>query len=109
MEFRLKITIQARRDFNSITDLTGGDSKDFGERLLALTQSLTAFPYRHGSWAGQPHIRKLPHASYLIFYKIHDKERVVEILCFWHAARDQGRLRLKEEASQPYQIAKVGA
>ncbi len=105
MEFRLKITVQARRDFNSIADLTGGDSKDFGERLLALTQSLTTFPYRHGSWAGHPDIRKVPFASYLIFYKVHDQERIVEILRFWDAARDQRRLRLKEEAAPAYLAA----
>jgi len=109
MEFRLKITIQARRDFNSIADLTASDSKDFGERLLALAQSLTTFPYRHGSWAGNPYIRKVPFASYVIFYKIHEKERVVEILRFWPAACDLRRLRLKEETTQPYQAVKLEA
>ena len=55
------------------------------------------FPYRHSSCAGQQNIRKVPYASYLIFYKVHETERIVEILRFWHATRDQRRLRLKEE------------
>jgi plasmid stabilization system protein ParE len=113
MEFRLKITIQARRDFNSIAQHIGRDdpraASDFGTRLLARAESLTTFPYRHGSWAGQQQIRKVPFPPYVIFYKIYDEERVVEILRFWHGARNQNRLRLREESGIPYQAAKLGA
>jgi plasmid stabilization system protein ParE len=51
----------------------------------------------------------VPSESHLIFYKIYDEEQVVEILRFWHGARDQSRLRLKEEADAQYQTAKLGA
>jgi large subunit ribosomal protein L33 len=106
MGFRLKITLQARRDFSQIAHRIGRDNpqaaQDFGVRLLQRTESLTTFPYRHGVWAQEPHIRKVTFKPYVIFYKIHDDEKIVEILRFWHGARDQRRLRLKEEAGLAY-------
>lgn len=114
MAYRFKINSQALRDLKQIGNLAQGGagtaSDEFAERLLALAESLTTFPYRHGVWAKQPHIRKMPFKSYVIFYKIHDDENVVEILRFWHAARDQRRLRLKEEEALAYGTAvKLGA
>jgi len=106
VEFRLKITAQARRDFNSIGRYISPEDPaaigEFGVRLLARVDSLTTFPHRHGSFIGQRNIRKVPFRSYIIYYKIYEEERVVEILRFWHAARDQRRLRLKEEAEIIY-------
>lgn len=103
MAFRLKISSQALRDLKEIGsyDRPGSSSSenDFCDRLLERALSLTTFPYRHGAWAGRRNIRKVPFESYLIFYKIHDAEGLVEILRFWHAARDQGRLRLKEDSA----------
>jgi plasmid stabilization system protein ParE len=111
MEFRLKITIQARRDFNMITRHIGRNNPraaiDFGSKLLIRAESLTTFPNRHGSWAGQQNIRKVTFDPYVIYYKIYDDEQVVEILRFWHGARDQRRLRLKEEPAQAYNAVKL--
>ena len=113
MAYRFKVNSQALRDLKEIGNFAhrgaGTESDEFAQRILAQAESLTTFPYRHGTWAKQPNIRKLPYKSYVIFYKIHDEEKMIEILRFWHAARDQRRLRLKEEASQPYGAAKVGA
>ncbi len=107
MAFRLKITSEALRDLKAIGRTPGAEQ--YAQRLLERAQSLLTFPYRHGSWGGQPYIRKVPSESHLIFYKIYDEEQVVEILRFWHGARDQSRLRLKEEADAQYQTAKLGA
>jgi addiction module RelE/StbE family toxin len=113
MAFGLKISSQALRDLKEIESYTQPDAmppgSEFNERLLDRAQSLTTFPYRHGSVAGRLNIRKVPFHSYIIFYKIHDDERVVEILRFWHAARNQRRLRLKEETPATYEAAKVEA
>lgn len=106
MDFGFRLTAQAKRDlkavwrhiaYNSLSDAT-----DFRDRLIARAESLTTFPNRHGSWVKEPNIRKVPFGSYIIFYKIHDRQHVVEILRFRHAARDQSRLRLKEDATTPY-------
>jgi toxin ParE1/3/4 len=99
----------ALRDLKSIGRYIASEDPvaagEFDERLLARAQSLTVFPYRHGSWAGLPQIRKVPLGSYIIFYKIYDDEKTVEILRFRHAARDQGRLRLKEESTYAYSVS----
>ena len=106
MAYRFKITSQALRDLKEIgryseeAGLTEAD--EFAQRLLEHAQTLATFPYRHGSWAGQQHTRKVPFDPYLIFYKVHEEERIVEILRFWHGARDQNRLRLKEAPGAVY-------
>jgi plasmid stabilization system protein ParE len=112
VEFRLKITAQARRDFNSIWRYTSPDDliavSEFGEGLLRRAESLTTFPNRHGSLIGQRNIRKVPFGSYIIYYKVHEDDRVVEVLRFRHAARDQRRLRLKEEPINSYSSSTAG-
>jgi len=102
VDYRFKIASQAKRDLNSIwryvARTNASNALDFGDKLLLMAESLKTFPHRHGQLAKRPNIRKVPYRSYLIFYKIDDKARTVEILRFWHAARDQRRLRLKEAA-----------
>jgi plasmid stabilization system protein ParE len=105
--FRIKITSGALRDLKDIGRTPGAE--EYALRLLERAHSLVTFPYRHGTLRGRPHIRKAPLESHLILSKIYDDRQVVEILRFWHAARDQRRLRLKEEAAQPYEAVKVGA
>ncbi len=71
-------------------------------------KSLRTFPQRLGSFAKRPNIRKLPYGNYLIFYKIDEEARTVEILRFWHSALDQRRLRLREETAA-YAVAAMQA
>ena len=107
MAFRLKITSKALWDLKEIGRTPGAEQ--YAQRLLKRAHSLVLFPYRHGALRGRPHIRKAPLESHLILYKIHDDRKLVEIVRFWHAARDQRRLRLKEEVAPPYEAVKVGA
>ncbi len=106
MAFRIKISSQALRDLKSIGNFVAADDPiaagDFDEKLLARAQSLTTLPNRHGVWIKEPNIRKMPLGNYVIYYKIYDTEQIVEILRFWHAARDRRKLRLKEEAKIAY-------
>jgi plasmid stabilization system protein ParE len=108
VDYRFKVAAQAWRDFNGIwrhiarEDVS--NARDFGERLMLKAESLKSFPERHGSFSKRRNIRKLPYRSYIIFYKINKETHTVEILRFWHAARDQRRLRLKEE-HPVYEIA----
>jgi toxin ParE1/3/4 len=100
MDFRFKVSSQARRDLNRIGQHIARDNPsgatDFCDQLLDLAESLTTFPWRHGSFAKRPNIKKVAHEAYLIFYKIDEETRTVKILRFWHASRNQDRLRLKE-------------
>jgi len=68
-------------------------------------KSLKGSPRRGFSVRRKPEIRRLVFKTYLIFYKIFEAEGRVEILRFWHSARDQGRLRLKEQAPASYSAA----
>jgi toxin ParE1/3/4 len=101
MEFQVSLTPQARRDLDRIGHyiaLTDTDAAHrFCDELVFAAESLQNFPHRHGNFAKRPNIRKLPYESYLIFYKIDEENRTVEILRFWHSARSQHRLRLREE------------
>ncbi len=73
--------------------------------LVLRAYSLKIFPERNSELPERLNVRKVSYHSYLIFYEIHSDQNWVEILRFWHSARDQGRLRLKEEASAPYSAA----
>jgi plasmid stabilization system protein ParE len=101
MDFGFKITDRARRDLLSIWKFIARDNRlaadRFYEELMTAAESLRRFPDRHGCSIKRPNIRKLPYQHYLIFYKIDEANHTVEILRFWHAARNPRRLRLKEE------------
>ena len=106
MEFRVSLTPKAERDLEHIGRYIARTNVDaayrFCDELVFATETLQTFPHRHGTFARRPNIRKIPYEAYLIFYKIDEKNKTVEILRFWHSARDQGRLRLKEEPLTTY-------
>jgi len=101
MDFGFKVTSQAQRDLRAIWRYIANDdlrvAYRFCDELYSAAESLQNFPHRHGNLVKRPNIRKLPYKAYLIFYKIDEETRTVEILRFWHTARNQNRLRLKEE------------
>jgi plasmid stabilization system protein ParE len=106
VDYGFKIAAQAKRDINNIWRYIARDNPanatDFCDELLLVAKSLKNLPHRHGRLAKRPHIRKVACDAYLIFYKIDEDKRTVEILRFWHSAQDQGRLLLKEELSAAY-------
>ena len=106
MEFQVTLTSKAERDLEQIGRYIArtdeGAAHRFCDELVFATETLRTFPHRHGNFARRPNIRKIPYEAYVIFYKIDEDNRTVEILRFWHSARDQGRLRLREEASPAY-------
>jgi plasmid stabilization system protein ParE len=106
MDFQVSLTPQAERDLERIGQYIARDSvqaaRTFFGQLMLEAKSLKRSPRRGFTVRRQPEIRKLVFKNYLIFYKIFETEGRVEILRFWHSARDQGRLRLKEELSPAY-------
>ncbi len=101
MDYRFKIAARARSDIRNIWQYIARDNvltaNLFRDRLLLAAESLQNFPHRHGNFPKRPSIRKVAFDTYLIIYKINEESRTVEILRFWHSARDQHHLRLKEE------------
>ena len=106
MEYKVTLTPKARRDLTAIWDYIARNNPDtaitFCHDLAQQAYSLKIFPERNFELRKRRNIRKISYQSYLIFYKVHVDQNWVEILRFWHSARDQGRLRLKEEDSPAY-------
>jgi toxin ParE1/3/4 len=113
MAYQIIVTAKAEWDLENIRDFIARDNPDaadtFCAELVREAKSLRTFPHRTGTFAKRPNIRKIPYQSYLIFYKTIEKNRTVEILRFWHSARDQGRLRLKEEPSAACSASPIAA
>jgi len=103
MDFQVFLTPQAERDLDRIGKHIGRDNvqaaHEFCGQLMFEAKSLRSLPRRGYAVRRQPEIRRLVFKPYLIFYKIFEAEGRIEILRFWHAARNQRRLRLRE--SQP--------
>jgi plasmid stabilization system protein ParE len=66
-----------------------------GHRLLDHAETLRHLPYRGGGVRQRPGVKKLILRPYLIFYRVEESARRVEILRFWHGARNPESLRLR--------------
>ena len=66
-----------------------------GTRLLDQAETLCDLPHRGGPVRRRPGVRKLVLRPYLIFYRVDDAARRVDVLRFWHGAQDPRRLRLE--------------
>jgi plasmid stabilization system protein ParE len=101
VDYGYKISTRARRDLVGIWKYIANDdpasASCFCYELMDAAESLKLFPYRHGSFIHQAQVRKYPYRSYLIFYDVNEQTSTVEILRFWHCARSQYHLRLREE------------
>ena len=64
----------------------------FGNRLLDHAEKLRGMPQRGAPVRARPGVRKLLLWPYLIFYRVNEQGRSVEILRFWHGAQDPKRL-----------------
>ena len=103
MEYQVALTPRARRDLANIWKYIAKDNPDaatrFCHNLAQHAYSLQTFPERGHELHSRSNVWKVPSERYLIFYKILEEARQVEILRFWHAARDRRHLRLQEETS----------
>ena len=59
----------------------------FGDYLVDRAESLANFPELGTPYRKRPHVRRLLCKPYLIYYRVHAGEQVIEIMDFWHAAR----------------------
>ena len=66
-----------------------------GTRLLDQAETLCRLPHRGGPVRRRPGVRKLVLRPYLIFYRVDDPARRVDVLRFWHGAQDPRSLRLE--------------
>ena len=66
-----------------------------GHGLLDQAETLRYLPHRGGNVRQRPGVKKLVSGAYLIFYRVNEPARCVEVLRFWHAAQDPDSLRLR--------------
>jgi plasmid stabilization system protein ParE len=62
-------------------------AKKLGSNLLDLALSLDSMPYRGSKVKKRRGVLKLIHENYLIYYRVSENKRTVEILSFKHGAR----------------------
>ena len=62
-------------------------AKKLGSNLLDLALSLDSMPYRGSKVKKRRGVLKLIHGNYLIYYRVNENKRTVEILSFKHGAR----------------------
>jgi toxin ParE1/3/4 len=88
----------ALADLKQITAFIAADNPEvaerFSNRLVDLAESLRSMPERGRPVKKWPGVRVIVLAPYLIFYRFERAANTVEILRFWHGARDLLSLEL---------------
>ena len=96
MDFKIVWTETALSDVGSIVGYVAKDNATaarlLGADLIALVESLTALPrqgrlYEPSRNRGE--IREILCSGYRIFYRVKEKQYVVEIARVWHGARSE--------------------
>ena len=62
-------------------------AKKLGSSLLDLALSLDSMPYRGSKVKKRRGVLKLIHGNYLIYYRVSEDKKTVEVLSFKHGAR----------------------
>ena len=85
-------------DLQEITAYIAADNVEvaerFANRLVDLAESLRNMPGKGRPVKGWPDVRVIVLSPYLIFYRFEERERRVEVLRFWHGARDPETLEI---------------
>ncbi len=91
MDFRVTFSEKSLRDLREILAYIAEDNpqaaEDFGRQLVNLATNLRRFPIRYPRDKRRANLRKTSLGSYLVYYEVLESERVVNILHFWHGAR----------------------
>jgi len=64
-----------------------GAAETLGRELLDQAMSLESLPYRGSRVKKRRDFLKLIHGQYLIYYRIREQEKVVEIVAFKHGSQ----------------------
>ncbi len=91
MDFRLQYTQRALNDLAEITAFIAEDDAEsasrFGSSLLDHLDLLARFPRMGVVIAKRPAVRKLSHSPVLVYYRVHEAKRLIEVLHLRHGAR----------------------
>ena len=88
----------ALADLQEITTYIAADNAEvaarFANRLVDLAESLRNMPAKGRPVKGWPDVRVIVLSPYLIFYRFNEHHSQVEVLRFWHGARDPETLEM---------------
>lgn len=93
MAFHVLVTEIANEDLAGLVRYIARDNPVAAERLgMALIEKLKLLREqpllgRVVPERGEPNLREIVHPPYRIVYRVREREQVVEVLRFWHAAR----------------------
>ncbi|MEO8351907.1 MAG: type II toxin-antitoxin system RelE/ParE family toxin [Chthoniobacteraceae bacterium] len=93
------LALQAQRDLEEIVRYIARDNpfaaEKLGQALHAQARSLSESPELGPKVRGWRHVRALLHRAYYIVYRCDPAVDRIEVLRFWHSARDLTKLRLR--------------
>jgi len=100
VDYRLLYTQRALNDLAEIIGHIAEDDADaasrFGSSLLDHVDLLARFPRMGSIIRRRPQVRKLVHSPFLIYYRVDDVKRVIEIVHLRHGARKPPVSELRE-------------
>ena len=67
-------------------------AEHFGMRLIEQAQLLADFPELGSPYRKRSGVRRLLCKPYFIYYRVKEHEHVVEVLDYWHSARQEPEL-----------------
>ena len=95
MDFKIVWTLRSREDLRDIATFIAKDNPPaalkLGELIFARVDTLETFPElgRVVPERNQSNIREIVVKNYRLVYRVHPKEKFLEILRVWHGARDE--------------------
>jgi plasmid stabilization system protein ParE len=91
VDYRLFYTEKALSDLAEIIAHLAEDDAEtasrFGVGLLDHVELLARFPRLGALVQQRPNVRKLAHSPMVVYYQVHEKKRVIEVLHIRHGAR----------------------
>ena len=91
MDFRLVFTDKALTEIEGIISHIAIDDADaairFGSAILDHMDLLKRFPQIGASIKKRAAVRMMIHSPILVYYRVHEKQQIIEILHFRHGAR----------------------
>jgi plasmid stabilization system protein ParE len=96
MGFKVVLSPQAIERLEEIVRYIARDNPSaaerFGMRLVDQTQLPGDFPELGSPYRKRPGARRMLCKPYFIYYRVKEREQVVEVLDYWHSARQEPEL-----------------
>jgi toxin ParE1/3/4 len=100
VDYRLLYTQRALNDLAEIIGQIAEDDADaasrFGSSLLDHVDLLVRFPRMGSIIRRRPQVRKLVHSPFLIYYRLDEVNRMIEVIHLRHGARKPPVSELRE-------------